>query len=83
MACRFCDRIKRLKKIDVLLIIFICVFMYVVNQFQMKQYREQKALEKAKEEQRAKEHLEQYEHLQRQCLFKSDKKACEALEAYE
>ena len=79
MACRFCDRIKRLKKIDVLLIIFICVFMYVVNQFQMKQYREQKA----QEEQRAKEHLEQYEHLQRQCLFKSDKKACEALKAYE
>ena len=67
MACRFCDRIKRLKKIDVLLIIFICVFMYVVNQFQMKQYREQKAIEKAKEEQRAKEHLEKYEHLQRQC----------------
>ena len=83
MACRFCDRIKRLKKIDVLLIIFICVFMYVVNQFQMKQYREQKALEKAKEEQRAKEHLEQYEHLQRQCLFKRDKKAREALKAYE
>lgn len=83
MACRFCDRIKRLKKIDVLLIIFICVFMYVVNQFQMKQYREQKALEKAKEEQRAKEHLEQYEKLQRQCFFKNDKKACEALKAYE
>lgn len=57
--------------------------MYVVNQFQMKQYREQKAIQKAQEEQRAREHLGQYEHLQRQCLFKSDKKACEALKAYE
>lgn len=57
--------------------------MYVVNQFQMKQYREQKAIQKAQEEQRAREHLEQYEKLQRKCFFESDKKACEALKAYE
>ena len=80
MRCGICERIKKMGKVQVLLIIFICVFMYVVNHFQMKEYRAQRAQEKAQKEQ---SQLKAYEDLQRKCYFKQDNASCEALRNYE
>ncbi|MCX2716394.1 hypothetical protein OQH61_01395 [Helicobacter sp. MIT 21-1697] len=82
MRCGFCQRIKNLRKIDIVLILLICFFMYIANQFQMREYYAQKA---KVESQRAKvqdKKLEEFENLQRECLFKQDKTACEALKKY-
>lgn len=85
MACRICERLKRIRLVDLAAVAFICVFMYIINHFEMKKYREQKAQEaKAqREEKRAQDsELKAYEQLQKQCFFKQDKHACEALKAY-
>lgn len=80
MACRLCERIKNIRAVDVILIIFICVGMYIANHFQMKSYYKERAekLEQAQKEEKQK--LKAFEDLQRQCYFKQDKKACEELE---
>lgn len=96
MACRFCERIKKLRKVDVLLIICICLFLYIGNQMQLKSYREQKEQAQHKNEQKPtqaaqhnlmpekseQERLKAYEDLQRKCYFGQDAKACDELKKY-
>lgn len=90
MACRFCERLRKIRPVDLAAIAFICVFMYIVNHFEMKQYRAQKAKEAS--EQKISEHkqkqeqdiqLKAYEQLQRLCFFKQDPTACKALQGKE
>ncbi|RDU59812.1 hypothetical protein [Helicobacter marmotae] len=82
MRCGFCERIKKLRKIDVALMVGICVFMYIANQLQLREYRAQKVQESAKIQQKEEAELKIYEDLQRKCYFKQDKNACDELKAY-
>ncbi len=82
MRCGFCERIKKLRKVDVLMILCVCFFMYIANYFQMIEYREQKAQEKQKLEQKQEIDLKIYEELQRKCYFGQDKQACQSLKQF-
>lgn len=67
--CGFCGKIP-LNGINVLLIVLICVILYVFNHFEMKQYRTQKAQEKAKA---------QFEKLTDECFLHNNHQSCEIL----
>ena len=101
MKCGFCERIKKLRKLDVILMLCICLFLYIGSQMQKKEmqtYKEQskqrqeKKLEQGRKveavqvqqtQQEQESEPQKYEDLQRQCYFKSDKKACEELKKYQ
>lgn len=85
MKCGFCDRIKNLRRVDVILIACICFFLYIGYQLQLKEYKAYKGeSQKARENKQEKDkELQAYEDLQRKCYFKNDKEACELLKSYE
>lgn len=82
MKCKICERLKRLRGVDIILIVLICVGMYIANHFQMQSYYKERAKKHEQQQIKEKQELERFESLQRQCFFERNKQACEALKKF-
>lgn len=73
-GCGFCGKMP-LNGVNILLIVLICGVLYVVNHFEMKEYRAKKA-----QEQQTKT---RFEKLNDECFFQNNQKSCAILKSYE
>lgn len=82
IPCRFCQRLKKLRGVELLMIALVCVGMYVANHFEMKEYRAKRAEALQKEAQEQEKRLVEFENLQRRCYFAQDAQACKELKNF-
>ena len=83
MKCGLCEKIKNLRKFDILLILAICFFLYIGAQLQVREFKSYKEQHKQESNKIQDKELQIYEALQRKCYFKNDKNSCEKLKEYE